>query len=119
MSTAVDWWTKAAHQGQYRAQAALANAYAREVFQEGTFLRQIVIDCRQGCEVPEDLVTAYYWLRLAGASVPPVYTRFRQTVGAWSYRLENKLTAEQKAEAETRAAAWQPMPTRCTPRVLK
>jgi len=61
MSTAVDWWTKAANQGQYRAQAALANAYAREVFQEGTFLRQIVIDCRQGCEVPEDLVTAYYW----------------------------------------------------------
>ena len=86
---------------------------------EGTFLRRVTLDCREGCEVPQDLVSAYSWLLLAMASVPPSQEQFRQGLGAWDFKLESRLTAEQKAEARQRAAAWQPTPARCTPRVLK
>src|SRR3954451_12402561 len=62
--TAVEWWLKAANQGQYRAQVALGHAYSREALLEGT---------------------AYSWLLLAMASVPPSQEQFRQGLGAWDF----------------------------------
>jgi len=118
-STAVEWWRKAANQGQYRAQVALGHAYSREAMVEGTFLRKFTLDCREGCGVPQDLVSAYSWLLLARASVPMAQQRFRQGVDAWEFKLESRLTPDQKAEAARRAAEWQPSPSHCTPRELK
>jgi hypothetical protein len=118
-ATAIEWWLKAANQGQYRAQAALGHAYSREAMLEGTFSRRITLDCREGCEVPQDLVSAYSWLLLSRASVPASGVQFRQGLGAWEFKLESRLTPDQKADAERRAAAWQPSPSRCTPRQLK
>jgi hypothetical protein len=118
-ATALEWWQKAANQGQYRAQVALGHAYSREAMAEGTFLRRVVLDCREGCEVPEDPVTAYTWMLLARTSVPPSMEEFRQGLGAWQFKLESRLTPDQKADAGRRAAEWRPSPARCTPRVLK
>ena len=86
---------------------------------EGTFLRRVTLDCREGCEVPQDLVSAYSWLLLSRASVPAAQQQFRQGLGAWEFKLESRMTAEQKAEAERRAAEWRPSPARCAPRQLK
>ena len=35
-----------------------------EAMVEGTFLRKFTLDCREGCGVPQDLVSAYSWLLL-------------------------------------------------------
>ena len=118
-ATAVEWWLKAANQGQYRAQVMLTTAYARQSTVSGSFVRQFQIDCRDGCGVDLDLVSAYSWLVVARASTPATLAPFQRALAEQMSTLGARLTAEEKASAEGRAAGWQPSPTRCTPRELK
>ena len=48
----------------------------------GSFQRQFVIDCRQGCGAAQDRVAAYSWLLVSRTAVPPTLTEFHTGLGA-------------------------------------
>ena len=72
---AVEWYQKAAAQGNAASQRILASLYAT------------------GTGVPKDIVFAYAWLNIAAASGDPGHVAQRN-------EFEKQLTAEQKAKAE-------------------
>jgi len=113
-----DWWSKAANQGQYRAQLMLATAHGHRSVTTGSFVRAFRVDCRQGCGVPRDLQRAYEWLRLARDLVPRNLEAFRQQANLEIVDLEAELTPAQRADAEHRISGWIPSPARCVPREL-
>src|SRR5438094_6752748 len=113
-----DWWSKAANQGQYRAQLMLATMYGHRSVTTGSFVRAFRVDCRQGCGVPRDLQRAYEWLRLARDLVPRNLEAFRQQANLEIVDLEAELTPAQRADAEHRISDWIPSPARCVPREL-
>jgi hypothetical protein len=114
-----DWWSKAANQGQYRAQGMLATMYGHSSKTTGSFMRQFTIDCRQGCGVARDPLQAYEWLLLARDLLPRSLEWARQGLGLEIAAVEAELTPDQKMEAERWVRAWVPNPVRCTPRELK
>jgi len=113
-----DWWSKAANQGQYRAQLMLATMYGHRSVTTGSFIRQFRIDCTQGCGVPRDPQLAYEWLRLSGDLLPRNLEAFRRGVASEVAELEAELTPDQKTDAEHHIRAWVPTPARCVPREL-
>src|SRR2546427_3000121 len=118
LDSAREWWSKAADQGQYRAQLMLATVYGYRSVTAGSFIRQFKVDCQQGCGVPRDPPLAYEWLRLAKDLLPSRLESFRQGIGQQIEELEADLTPAQKADAERRIRAWTPTPARCVPREL-
>jgi TPR repeat protein len=118
LDSAREWWTRAANQGQYRAQVMLATVYGHRSLTTGSFLRTFTVDCRQGCGVPRDPQLAYEWLRLAQNLVPSNSEAARQQAALEIAALEAELTPDQKADAERRISAWVPTPARCMPREL-
>jgi len=118
LDSAREWWSKAADQGQYRAQLMLATVYGYRLLTTGSFVRAFTVDCRRGCGVPRDPQVAYEWLRLARDLIPRNLEAFRQQATLEIVDLEAELTTEQKAEAERRIGAWTPSPARCEPREL-
>ena len=119
LDVARDWWTKAANQGNYRAQLMLAMVYGHRSFTTGSFVRQFKIDCQQGCGVARDPLAASQWLHLARELWPRDVEAARQQLELEIIALDGELTADQKAEAERWIHAWVPTPARCTPRELK
>ena len=113
-----EWWTRAANQGQYRAQVMLATVYGHRSQTTGSFFRTFTVDCRQSCGVPRDPQVAYEWLRLAHNLVPSNLGAARQQLTLDIAALEAELTPAQKADAERRISAWTPTPSRCIPREL-
>jgi TPR repeat protein len=116
--SAREWWSKAAQQGQYRAQMILGTVYGRGSLTTGGFLRSLTVDCRRGCGVPRDPQQAYEWLRLAQASLPAELEAARQHVGVEIAALQPELTPDQRADAERRISAWTSTQNRCVPREL-
>jgi uncharacterized protein len=119
---AVDWYTKAANQGNVAAELDLASLYrdgrgklfARDVDQAATWYRKAADqgDARAqgalgmlytlGQGVPRDDAEAYFWLDLAAAVKGPnqeQYAANRQNVGT-------RITADQLEEVQERVAAW-------------
>jgi Sel1 repeat len=116
--SAREWWAKAAHQGQYRAQMILGTVYGRLSLTTGGFPRSLTVDCRHGCGVARDPQQAYEWLRLAHASLPPEAEAARQQVSLEIAALQAELTPDQRADAERRIGAWTSSQNRCVPREL-
>ena len=117
-AVAVDWLSKAATQGQYRAQMVMAMAYARESVTMASIVRRFVIDCRDGCGLPADAVLAHQWLLITRASLPERQQVVRRAMDTRIATHAKGLAADQTVQAEHAAAAWQPWPGRCTPREL-
>ena len=118
LEVARDWWTKAANQGNYRAQLMLAMVYGHRSFTTGSFIRQFTIDCRQGCGVARDPLAASQWLGLARELWPRDAETAQQYLELEIIALDVELTADQKAEVQRWIRSWVPTPTRCTPRVI-
>jgi len=117
-AVAVDWLARAANQGQYRAQMVMATVHARESVTMGSIVRRFVIDCRDGCGLPADAVLAHQWLLITRASLPEGRQDARREMDTRIATHAKGLAADQTAQAEQAAAAWQPWPRRCTPREL-
>jgi len=115
--SAREWWAKAAHQGQYRAQMTLGTVYGRTSLTTGSFPRSLTVDCRPGCGVTRDPQQAYEWLRLAQTRLPPEAEAARQ-VRLDIAALEAELTPDQRADSERHISAWMPREHRCVPREL-
>ena len=115
--SAREWWAKAAHQGQYRAQMTLGTVYGRMSLTTGSFPRSLTVDCRRGCGVTRDPQQAYEWLRLAQTSLPPEAEAARQ-VRLEIAALEAELTPGQRADSERHISAWTPRENRCVQREL-
>lgn len=119
---AVDWYSKAANQGNITAELDLASLYrdgrgklfARDVDQAATWYRKAADqgDARAqaalgmlytlGQGVPRSDVEAYYWLDLAAAVKGPnqeQYAANRQIVGT-------RITADELEAVQDRVAAW-------------
>ena len=119
---AVEWYTKAANQGNITAELNLASLYrdgrgklfARDVEQAASWYRKAAEqgDARAqaalgmlytlGLGVPRSDVEAYYWLDLAAAAKGPnqeQYAANRQAVGT-------RITADELEEVQYRVAAW-------------
>ena len=119
---AVEWYTKAANQGNITAELDLASLYrdgrgklfARDVDQAAAWYRKaaeqgdpraqgalgMLYSLGQG--VPRSDVEAYYWLDLAAAMKSPnqdQYAANRQIVGT-------RITADELEEVQDRVAAW-------------
>lgn len=119
---AIEWYTKAANQGNVTAELELASLYrdgrgklfARDVDQAATWYRKaaeqgdpraqgalgMLYTLGQG--VPRSDVEAYYWLDLAAAVKSPnqdQYAANRQIVGT-------RITADELEEVQDRVAAW-------------
>jgi TPR repeat protein len=116
--SAREWWARAAHQGQYRAQMILGTVYGRMSLTTGNFPRSLTVDCRLGCGVSRDPQQAYEWLRLAQTSLPPEAEAARQQVSLEIAALGAELTPDQRADAERRISASTPRENRCVPREL-
>jgi Sel1 repeat len=86
LDSAREWWTRAANQGQYRAQVMLATLYGHRSLTTGSFLRTFTVDCRQGCGVPRDPQLAYEWLRPAQNSSRAIRKRLGNS-SLWKSRL--------------------------------
>jgi TPR repeat protein len=78
---AIHWYRKAAEQGNVDAQSVLGEMYFN------------------GQGAPRDFVQAYMWVNVAAVGGNKRVAQFRDS-------LEYKMTAEQLAEAQKRAAAW-------------
>ncbi len=93
------WWfyCLAAHRRHAVSQFKLGNSYRR-----GTK------------PVTQDFVKAYTWYRLAeiGGMSPEVGDSSRP-LRPWRSTLVGKMTADEIAEAESRALTWQPNPAEC------
>ena len=80
---AVYWFRKAAEQGDAKAQNNLGSRYYK------------------GIGVPKDEETAYFWFLLSSAQGDKVAVKNRDLV-------EEKLTPQQRANAQAAARVWKP-----------
>jgi TPR repeat protein len=119
---AIDWYTKAANQGNVTAELDLASLYrdgrgklfARDVEQAAAWYRKAADQGDEGAQgtlgmlytlgqgVPQSDVEAYYWLDLAAAVKGPnqaQYAANRQNVGT-------RITADELEEVQEGVAQW-------------
>ena len=124
---AVKWFRKAANQGDIRAQGNLGTMYRmgqgvpqdyveavkwyRRSAEQGDQMDQLLLgDCYQRGEgVPKDYVEAYKWYNLAVSHGGVFGGIYREVFAKERLNgLEERLTSEQIAEAQRRAAAFVP-----------
>lgn len=65
---AEQWWIKSADQGHPLAFAFLATMAGHNTLHAGTFVRELVLDCRAGCGAERNLVLFYKYYGLIAAS---------------------------------------------------
>lgn len=102
-----EWWTKAADQGQPRAQNALGVMYSHREIPYSPFR------CGRGCGVSKDLIIAYKWLGLATESGSP---REENQAKKLLEKIKPQMTPEQISAADGLIKEWKPDPSLCIPR---
>jgi len=125
---AVRWYRAAAEQGYAKAQAILGLAYAsgegvpkneaeaerwyRAAAEQGHAQAQYNLGRMYaiGRGVPENEAEAYFWVLLAGARSGDLSQQVREDLPKVREHLENRLTGQQRASVQARAARWQPKP---------
>jgi TPR repeat protein len=104
---ATEWWTKAAKQGQPQAQVALGVMYSQSEVPYSPF------QCRRRCGVSKDLVTAYKWFGVAGASgFPQDEHQAKRLIN----EIKRDMAPEQIRMADLLIKEWKPDPSACVPR---
>lgn len=113
-----EWWREAANQGQWRAQFALSTMESHDKMVTGSIVRQFVIDCTNGCDVPKDVVQTYYWAHLAETAARAESDTVQRAIRQRVDELTRVTTPEDRAEADRLRALWKAAPSECTPRRL-
>ncbi len=62
---ALEWWQRAANQGQAWAQLTLSGIYLHEIVPAYTFRNNVWISCIRGCGWDKDRIQSYMWARLS------------------------------------------------------
>lgn len=107
LASAVSWWTKAADQGQPRAQLALGDFYNPD----NSYTR---LWCKVDCS--KDAAVAYKWYLLGQRSAG--YENDKKYAALVLAKIASQLTSEQRSAGEEAATEWHPAPKACKPRVL-
>jgi len=108
-SNALEWWGRAADQGQPQALSSLGIVYAH------LRVPYTTLDCKKGCGEAKNLVKAYKWFGVENEIGPPREIKFAQKS---LDRISSEMTEAEINEAQIMIEQWEPRPSKCKSRGL-